>query len=282
VQLLMCYNKAQVAKVEAVYRALAQAAASGAQLDLNLEHSDNTAQQLKAGSKRRKSSSSSSSSKSSKQSKRQRKSSAAAAVAAVAELSDDDDSSADEAEVEEDTVVAAVAEQPVNPLTALITAYFDGNSSNSSSSSSSGSGSSDSGAAEATASDAAMAALAAQPLPLQPLSERAAGNLRRDAAVLLRDPSFRGLISSSSSGDSYGYSCGSSSSSSSSSLTAAPHAWLLKDGRMLATAAARVFHSIGSTAFPASRWRQSVFWGRYREHSFADVRGALLGQRIGS
>jgi hypothetical protein len=126
-----------------------------------------------------------------------------------------------------------------------------------------------------------MAALAAQPLPLQPLSERAAGNLRRDAAVLLRDPSFRGLISSSSSGDSYGYGCGSSSSSSS-CMTAAPHAWLLKDSRMLATAASRVFHSIGSTAFPASRWRQSVFWGRYREHSFADVRGALLGQRIGS
>eukprot|EP00953_Heterococcus_sp_UTEX-ZZ885_P037715 19360-Heterococcus_DN1.PRE.1 len=64
---------AEVAKVKAVYRALAQAAASGAQLDLNLEHSDDTAQQLKAGSKRRKSSSSSgSSSKSSKQNKRQR------------------------------------------------------------------------------------------------------------------------------------------------------------------------------------------------------------------
>jgi hypothetical protein len=278
---MWCYE-AQVAKVEAVYRALAQAAASGAQLDLNREHSDDAAQQLKAGSKRRKSSSSSSSSKGSKQNKRQRTSSEAAAATAAA-CSDDDSSGDDEAgqhdtlQEEDDTVVPTAIQQPVNPLTALITAYFHGNSSSStSSSSSSSSGSSDS------SGEAAMAALAAQPLPLQPLSERAAGNLRRDAAVLLRDPSFRGLISSTSSSDSYGYGCGSSSSGSSSCMAAAPHAWLLKDSSMLATAAARVFHSIGSTAFPASRWRQSVFWGRYREHSFADVRGALLGQRVGN
>lgn len=41
---------------------------------------------------------------------------------------------------------------------------------------------------------------------------------------------------------------------------------------MLARAVARIFHGIGTIAFPAVKWRDSAFWARYRQYAFGEVR----------
>ncbi|CAN0421718.1 unnamed protein product [Ectocarpus sp. 12 AP-2014] len=48
-----------------------------------------------------------------------------------------------------------------------------------------------------------------------------------------------------------------------------------QDVPMLARAVARVFHGIGSVSFPATKWRDSAFWARYRHHSFREVKSKL-------
>ncbi|KAG5189261.1 hypothetical protein JKP88DRAFT_302490 [Tribonema minus] len=102
------------------------------------------------------------------------------------------------------------------------------------------------------------------PLPLRPITERVAQGVRRDFAVLSLDPGFRGLESVDGG-----------------RTVAAPHAWLMRERDAAAAAAARIMHGLGSAALPAARWRASTFWGRYREYAFEDVIAALLPRAAG-
>ncbi len=75
--------------------------------------------------------------------------------------------------------------------------------------------------------------------------------LQHDAAILMSDPTFRGVAGSD--GRTF------------------PHSWILKDKAVLSRAMARCFHGIGSVAFPSTAWRQSPLWRRYVHLSFEDV-----------
>ncbi len=75
--------------------------------------------------------------------------------------------------------------------------------------------------------------------------------LQRDAAILMNDPTFRGVVGND------GRTC--------------PHAWILKDKAVLSRSISRFLHGIGSVAFPSLIWRQSHLWRRYVHLSFEDV-----------
>jgi ATP-dependent DNA helicase Q4 len=52
---------------------------------------------------------------------------------------------------------------------------------------------------------------------------------------------------------------------------------LQKDRHYLARCVSRLLHGVPSAAFASKDWRQSQFWGRHADVSFADVRRAALG-----
>ena len=52
---------------------------------------------------------------------------------------------------------------------------------------------------------------------------------------------------------------------------------LRRDRHYLARCASRLLHGVPSAAFASRDWRQSQFWGRHADASFADVRRAALG-----
>ncbi len=74
--------------------------------------------------------------------------------------------------------------------------------------------------------------------------------LQHDAAILMSDPTFRGVGND-------GITC--------------PYAWILKDKDVLSRSISRFFHGIGSVAFPVLIWRQNPLWRRYVHLSFEDV-----------
>ena len=52
---------------------------------------------------------------------------------------------------------------------------------------------------------------------------------------------------------------------------------LRRDRHYLARCVSRLLHGVPSAAFASRDWRQSQFWGRHADVSFADVRRAALG-----
>jgi len=52
---------------------------------------------------------------------------------------------------------------------------------------------------------------------------------------------------------------------------------LRRDRHYLARCASRLLHGVPSAAFASKDWRQSQFWGRHSDTSFADIRRAALG-----
>ncbi|CAM9719038.1 unnamed protein product [Ectocarpus sp. 4 AP-2014] len=125
---------------------------------------------------------------------------------------------------------------------------------------------------------------AVEALPHRPLDKRACEVLVRDASVLVTDPSFLGRLNTGfddygSSGGGLGFfdvaTGGTAAAAGGAGIGMAPHSWLLKDVPMLARAVARIFHGIGSVSFPATKWRESAFWARYRHHSFREVKSKL-------
>lgn len=131
-----------------------------------------------------------------------------------------------------------------NPLHSAITAYFTDNTCE-------------------KEGGVSISSLADIPLPFKKMSTSDTSAVQRAAGILALDPNFHGRAER----DAYTYA--------SVNTSAAPHAELLMDRHMMATAAARILHGVGSIAFPAAKWKSSSFWGRFRDYSFDDVLSTL-------